>query len=841
MKFRPFNNSENIGFSGNLSKRGFFRLLFLLLLSGTVLLGPLCEVFRGEERQKILKAQGDNSYPPYEYLENGIPTGFNVDIMQALAKELQFPVQIELDDWDIVRQRLEKGEIDMLMGMFYSPERDLSVDFSTPHIMVTNAIFSRKGSPLHSLEDLYGKEILVQKGDIMHDYALQEKLSSFIFPVTNPREALRELAKGKYDAALLARLQGLQILHEEGFTNLTNIPIDVLPRKYCIAFPEGREDLRAKINDGLRILKENGTYDAIYNKWFGLLVQPTLSLREVLRQLFWILLPLMLLVGMVIFWNRSLRRQVRLQTEQLRQELLSRERAEDSLRTLVNTLPDIVSFRDGEGCWMLANDFALRLFHLEKVDYRGKTGAELIAYSPSYLRTFFACAASDEKAWSEKTPLREDQEILLPDGSSAVFDVIKKPLFQEDGSRKYLVVVGRDITKRKKMENALKEQEEHYRTLVENVPGVVFLCGIQNPWKMYYISEDVLGLTGYSQEEFIGLLPWGDLVLPEDLPHVEETVNRGLLQKNSYQVEYRIRHKDGTLRHVFEKARGIYSDGEVPLYIEGVILDITDRKRAEEKVLRLNRELEERVRERTAQLERTNRELESFAHSISHDLRTPLRAINGFSQALEEDYGHLLDEQGKNFLSRIRKGALRLDQRIRDLLGLSRISRSSMEHRDVDLSSMAKHILEDLKREEPDRAVEITVDPGVTALGDGGLLRVVLENLLDNAWKFTGRRNPGTIRFGSFLRENQQVYFVEDNGAGFDATRQEDRLFGTFQRFHEESEFPGNGIGLATVQRIIHRHGGRIWVETAPEKGATFFFTLPQKQNAREKAEEKTE
>ncbi|HOO65126.1 MAG TPA: transporter substrate-binding domain-containing protein, partial [Synergistaceae bacterium] len=349
MKFRPFNNSENnIGFSENLSKRGFFRLLFLLLLGGMVLLGPLCEVFRGEERQKILKAQGDNSYPPYEYLENGIPTGFNVDIMQALAKELQFPVQIELDDWDIVRQRLEKGEIDMLMGMFYSPERDLSVDLSTPHIMVTNAIFFRKGSSLHSLEDLYGKEILVQKGDIMHDYALQEKLSSFIFPVTNPREALRELAKGKYDAALLARLQGLYILHQENLENLVDIPLDTLSRKYCIAFPEGREDLRAKINDGLRILKENGTYDAIYNKWFGLLVEPTLSLEEILRQLFWILLPLILIIGMVIFWNRSLRKQVRLQTKQLRQELLSRERAEESLRTLINTLPDIVSFRDGE-------------------------------------------------------------------------------------------------------------------------------------------------------------------------------------------------------------------------------------------------------------------------------------------------------------------------------------------------------------------------------------------------------------------------------------------------------------------------------------------------------------
>ena len=807
---------------------------FTALLLCVVILGNLwASPSESREAQRSLRVQGDNNYPPYEYLEDGIPKGFNVDIMQALAKEMNLSVEIQLDHWDTVRHRLETGEIDMLMGMYYSEERAKQVNFSTPHIMVTNAIFLRKDSPIQSLEDLQGKEILVQKGDIMHDYVLEENLSPQIIPVENPILALRELQGGDHDAALLARLQGLQIIRSEGLSNLRHIPIDVHPRKYCIALAKGEEELLGKINDGLRILKEKGTYDAIYNKWFGLYTETPVTFRNILHSILWILTPLLLLIGGIILWNRSLRRRVRQQTEQLRQELASRQEAEVSLRTLLNTLPDFVCFRDGEGRWMETNEYTLRLFGLERVDYRGKTGSELVAYSPPYFHTFFACSKTDEEAWIKGTQHREDQVVDLPEGTTLFFDVIKTPVFSEEGERKYLVVVGRDITERKNMENMLREKEEHYRALVEHVPGVVFLCDVNRPWRMFYISEEVLSLTGYPQENFLGGLTWGDLVHPEDLSRVEETINQGILQKKNYQIEYRIHAKDGTIRYVFEKARGIYTEEETPLYIEGVILDITPRKVEEERVLQLNRELEERVRERTMQLEHTHRELEAFVHVLSQNLRPPLRRIKGFSQALEEDHAHLLDDPGRRVLSKIRQGALDLDARIQDLLQFFRISRKSLEIQKLDVTAMAEHIMKDLQRESPERLADISIAPGMTAWGDPELLRRALENLLHNAWKFTRRRERAILTLGYAKQGNQKVYFLGDNGEGFDMA-QEERLFGIFQRLHGE-EFPGNGMGLAITERIIQRHGGRIWGEGAPDKGATFFFTLPEREEASSK------
>ncbi|HPJ26355.1 MAG TPA: transporter substrate-binding domain-containing protein [Synergistaceae bacterium] len=828
-----FKTSDTFFFILNLpglSRKGFFRFSLLLRESICLLALFFLPVFPCFGATPALKVQGDNNYPPYEYLENGIPKGFNVEIMQALAKEMQLPIEIELDDWNTVRRRLEKGDIDMLMGMIYSPERDLSVDFSTPHIMLTNAIFVRKNSPIHSLEDIYGKEILVQRGDIMHDFALQQELSAAILPVENPLEALRELSAGKHDAALLARLQGLQIIHDRNITNLRDIPLDILPRKYCIALSEGREDLLARINDGLRILKENGTYDTIYNRWFGLFSKPETSLREILEYLFWILLPLFLIIGMVIFWNRSLRKQVYLQTERLKKELLSRERAEESLRTLINTLPDIVCFRDGEGRWMETNDFALKLFHMENVDYRGKTGAELIAYSPSYFHTFFSCAEMDEKTWRKGIPYRDDQIIQLPEGSLFVFDVIKVPVFNPDGSRKYLVVVGRDVTERKNMENALKEKEEHYRTLVEHVPGIVFLCDVQSPWKMFYISEEVLEITGYSQEQFLGNLAWGDLILPEDLAEVEEKVGRGISDKSSYQVEYRIRHQDGSLRYVFEKARGIYAEADTPLYIEGVILDITDRRLEEERVRRINRKLEKRVRERTAQLEQANREMEIFSYSLSQDFRIPLEEIDCLSRELQKGYENSPDSPENLLLSKIRREILLLEEGIRELLQFSRITRSSRGNKRVNLSSLGEQIFEELRRKDPERSVEFSVEPEVMAFGDAGLLRIIMEKLLYNAWAFTLSRNPAAISFGTFQKDNQTVYFVKDNGKGLPMDREE-KLFGFFQKLRSTPEFSESYMSLAAVQRMVHRHGGHFWGDSAPERGNTFYFTLPETGN----------
>lgn len=236
-------------------------------------------------------------------------------------------------------------------------------------------------------------------------------------------------------------------------------------------------------------------------------------------------------------------------------------------------------------------------------------------------------------------------------------------------------------------------------------------------------------------------------------------------------------------------------------------------------------ELAETRAELVRDLEHKNRELESFSYAVSHDLRAPLRRIDSFSRAVLESQGDRLDDDGRKFLTRVREASQHMSQLIDDVLYLSKVTRAELREQEVSLSDLATLALDQLQEGEPDRVVERKVRPGVMVMGDGQLLRIVMENLVENAWKFTGKQPRPRIEFGVIHGAGEPAYFLRDNGAGFDMTYAE-RLFGPFQRLHPQQEFPGSGIGLATVQRIIHRHGGRVWAEGLVGQGATFHFTL---------------
>ena len=291
--------------------------------------------------------------------------------------------------------------------------------------------------------------------------------------------------------------------------------------------------------------------------------------------------------------------------------------------------------------------------------------------------------------------------------------------------------------------------------------------------------------------------------------------------------ETRLRTKGGEIRQVVAAAEIVGFD-EVRLVIT-LIHDITDLRRAVQEVKSLNAALEDRVRQRTAELSEANKELESFAYSISHDLRAPLRGIDGFSHLLADEYGDRIDGQGQEYLARVRQAAQRMGTLIDDLLDLSRVNRRELRREKVDLSQIALEVADELRKSAPARSARIDIAEGMQAVGDPQLLRVVLENLLGNAWKYSARNAFTLIAVGcDRRREGESSYFVRDNGVGFDMAYA-DKLFHPFQRLHKPGEFEGSGVGLASVARIVRRHRGRVWAQSAPQQGAIFHFSLEER------------
>ncbi|MCX6270966.1 MAG: PAS domain S-box protein [Bacteroidetes bacterium] len=317
-----------------------------------------------------------------------------------------------------------------------------------------------------------------------------------------------------------------------------------------------------------------------------------------------------------------------------------------------------------------------------------------------------------------------------------------------------------------------------------------------------------------------------DTIHPDDRDLVNSTYTTSVKNKTPYSIDHRLLFPDGRIKHVHEQCVTLYDINGDPLRSIGTVQDITTRKRAEEVIYKLNQELEQRVDERTSQMEAANRELEAFAYSVSHDLRAPLRGIDRFSLILLEEYQDNIDEQGKNYLRRVRLATQRMAQLIDDMLNLSRVSRSEMNIQPVNLSKIALEIATTLSSMQPERQVEFIIPEGIIVQGDNRLLRIVLENLIGNSWKFTSKHPTATIEFGLQQQNEKSVYFIRDDGAGFEMKHAQ-KLFGAFQRLHTATEFPGIGVGLATVQRVIHRHGGSVWAEGEVEKGTTFYFTIP--------------
>lgn len=510
-------------------------------------------------------------------------------------------------------------------------------------------------------------------------------------------------------------------------------------------------------------------------------------------------------------------RELTYNADELRRQVAERQRAEALFRGVFEAVPDAVLVVGPDGRVELANRRCETVLGRLPDQLVGMDVATLVPRDMQHSHRLrwqrFLAQPTRHKLFGEAGDLC----VVRGDGTLLPVEVALGALPGEGGPR--IIVSLRDIEARLVATRKAREADRRYRTVVDSLPIGIFVSDDDPDGRLLEANPAMLRILEADTLQQL-------LDSPVSALHAAAGERATLLAAaRKHRGVSKLEFTGATLRgRAFAASLTVVprqtGDGVV---WDGLLEDVTERRQAEQRILDLNTALTARA----AELEATNRELEAFSYSVSHDLRAPLRAIDGFSRIIEQDGAASLDDANRERLRRVRHNAQRMGILIDDLLNLARLARAPLHRRGVDLTALAIDIVAGLRDEDPQRAVEVHIAPDLRAWGDGPLLRVVLVNLLDNAWKFTRGTAAPRIAFDSEADGTETAFVVRDNGAGFDMAHA-DQLFGPFQRLHGMDEFPGTGIGLATVQRIIHKHGGRIWAEAQPNQGACFRFTLPQ-------------
>ncbi|MGZ4824555.1 MAG: PAS domain S-box protein [Terriglobales bacterium] len=500
-------------------------------------------------------------------------------------------------------------------------------------------------------------------------------------------------------------------------------------------------------------------------------------------------------------------------------DITERTRAEQAARRLaaiVESSDDAIISKTLDGTVLTWNQGAERQYGYTAAEMVGRS---VMAVVPAECHAEF-CGLLQRIARGERIEHHESVR-QCKDGRRVEVSATLSPTKNARGEVTGVSTIARDISDRRQAVRKLQESKQRYHCLVTATSQLVWSTNSQGE------VDDMPGwreITGQTINEVRGW-GWSDALHPDDRERTKQTWAQAVQQHTLYDTEYRVRRHDGEYRYL--AARGVpvlNDDGSIREWV-GTCVDITERKRAEEQIRKLNEDLELRVEQRTAELQAANQELEAFTYSVSHDLRAPLRHLSGFAKLLLEENGEALNATSRHYVDEIRDAARRMGQLVDDLLELSRMNRQALHPQPVALNSMVDAVRRELAPEIGQRAIEWKISALPEAVGDPILFRQIFANLLGNSVKFTRPRDPAVIEVGAQLVGGEAVFFVRDNGVGFDM-RYVDKLFGIFQRLHRAEDFEGTGVGLAVVQRIIHRHGGRIWAEAEPDRGACFYFTL---------------
>lgn len=466
-----------------------------------------------------------------------------------------------------------------------------------------------------------------------------------------------------------------------------------------------------------------------------------------------------------------------------------------------------------DGGIIAANPAACRLLGYDEAELSALNRTDLVDTRDPRIATALAQRDREGAARGVMVFTRKDQSMFAAEISSA--------LFQDERGLTCATIFLRDISGQVTGEQQVRESEERLRFALDSAGIGDWDMDLRTNVARRSMWHD--RLFGYAEAVAI----WGyDTFLAhvhaEDRTRVDTAFQAALRGAGDYDVEFRAKWPNGSIHWLWSKGRFYFDEGGKPWRVAGILVDVTQRRVAEEALKSLNTELEERVRQRTAELELANRELETFSHSVSHDLRGPLNVIAGFSQLIAADRSVELPAASRNYLKNIETASLRMQDLIKDILRLARIGRAEFKRAPTDMSAMAHEVVQLLKAREPERTVEVSIAAGLRVHADGPLLRIVLENLLGNAWKYSSRRADAKIELAQY---DGDVFLVRDNGIGFEM-KDAERIFLGFQRLHADKDFKGTGVGLNTVQRAVQRHGGRVWAEGVPGLGATIFFRL---------------
>jgi PAS domain S-box-containing protein len=793
--------------------RSLFRYIVLTII-GSLVVVPF--TWANNTTRDVVVGTWDN--PPLVYRdESGLVTGLAIDILQQVATENHWNLVFHHDSWANNYDSLQNGGIDLLAVIAYSPERAKLFDYPM-QTLINNwgVIYQAPEQNITSMQDLQGKRIaLVPK--IIHSKVFTKLMGQFDFPFKTVQaqdfeDVLKLVSDGKADAGVINRV--VSIMKADKYqVKPTSIIFNPVQVRYATL--KGKNpDLIAALDKYLTTskAKNDSYYYHSINKWLK---------NEGERPDYSWVIPLLTIVFLLLALIGSyvvlVRREVKRRTSQLTEsENRFRQLADNINAAFWITTADwneMIYVSPGyEKIWGLSTD---SLCHnarswVESVhpDDRSQVMADMAAKSPP--------KAGD--------PAFKEYRILHPNGEERWISTRVYPVYDSTGKVYRIAGLCEDITTRKQTELDLAHSKAELETIFNSISDAIFYTNTDRC--LVQVNPATETIFGYRSEELLGKTT--ELIYADKADFVQQG-NRQFsktsdIKSASYEMRYR--RKDGSTFIGETFGAKVFDSHSSMIGFIGVVRDVTQRKQVEAELLKHQEHLEERVSERTAELSNLNHELEAFSYSVSHDLRAPLRAINGFSTILCQDFKSKLDEEGIDYLHRIQKASVKMGYLIDDLINLSRVSRVDLKKETIDLSSMAEEILTALHNEEPDRKVSWDIDKGLSINADRTLVHVLMQNLLSNAWKYTSKSPSTMIRFYRQTIEGEPpALCVEDNGIGFD-TEYMDKIFKPFQRLHTDSEFEGTGIGLATVYRVIKRHAGQIWAESSLNKGSRFYFRL---------------